>query len=46
MVPMDQPKHALEMLYRWTRGSSLDRDDPRLHISERVAIDSPSAVSI
>jgi serine carboxypeptidase-like clade 4 len=46
MVPMDQPKHALEMLYRWTRGSSLDRDDPRLHISERVAIDSQSAVSI
>lgn len=23
MVPMDQPKNSLEMLYRWTRGKSL-----------------------
>jgi len=23
MVPMDQPKNSLEMLYRWTRGISL-----------------------
>jgi hypothetical protein len=24
MVPMDQPKNSLEMLYRWTTGKSLD----------------------
>jgi len=23
MVPMDQPKNSLEMLYRWTRGIPL-----------------------
>jgi len=23
MVPMDQPKNSLEMLYRWTTGKSL-----------------------
>lgn len=23
MVPMDQPKNSLEMLFRWTRGKSL-----------------------
>ncbi|KAL3695781.1 hypothetical protein R1sor_009857 [Riccia sorocarpa] len=26
MVPMDQPKNSLEMVYRWTRGKSLAAD--------------------
>lgn len=31
MVPMDQPKAALEMLRRWTHGQLVDSPDSSLH---------------
>jgi hypothetical protein len=43
MVPMDQPKHALEMLYRWTRGKSFSSNATA--IQEQVATESGRAVS-
>ncbi|CAM6021973.1 unnamed protein product [Sphagnum balticum] len=43
MVPMDQPKHSLEMLYRWTRGKSFSSNATA--IQEQVATESGRAVS-
>lgn len=36
MVPMDQPKNSLEMLYRWTRGISLGDKPSNASILEEI----------
>ena len=47
MVPMDQPKNALEMLFRWTRGKSLGGKvaDPSIikKITTKEAVDKTSS---
>ena len=37
MVPMDQPKAALEMLRHWTKGNTLDDSSEMLEIVTKTA---------
>ena len=46
LVPMDQPKNSLEMLYRWTRGKSLGNETVETNIIKQLPSKSRVSTSI